>query len=130
MTSNVVVAVLKSCTNTVFASLTGLQKSNRTAAPAVAEKKPVTLLKRSSAWACIQGCGACCYLQPNERPDLEGTTQHNTTHYRNGTTLHCSQCSMLAPWFDLNSHSSCLLTIPTLLLSLLLSCGQMQLNNQ
>eukprot|EP00953_Heterococcus_sp_UTEX-ZZ885_P000399 744-Heterococcus_DN1.PRE.3 len=49
----------------------GLQKGKKTAAPAAAEKKPVVLLKRSSAWACIQGCGACCYLQPSERPDLE-----------------------------------------------------------
>ncbi|CAM9904889.1 unnamed protein product [Ectocarpus sp. 4 AP-2014] len=35
-----------------------------TAAPAV------VLLKRSSRWACVKNCGACCYLAPDERPDL------------------------------------------------------------
>ncbi len=23
-----------------------------------------------ATWRCIQGCGACCYLNPSERPDL------------------------------------------------------------
>ncbi|CAM9452788.1 unnamed protein product [Choristocarpus tenellus] len=32
---------------------------------------PVIILKRSNKWACIKGCGACCYLAPEERPDLE-----------------------------------------------------------
>lgn len=22
-------------------------------------------------WVCVQGCGACCHLDPQERPDLE-----------------------------------------------------------
>ncbi|CAN0426227.1 unnamed protein product [Ectocarpus sp. 13 AM-2016] len=33
---------------------------------------PVVLLKRSSRWACVKNCGACCYLAPDERPDLAG----------------------------------------------------------
>lgn len=24
-----------------------------------------------ATWQCIKGCGACCHLDPNERPDLE-----------------------------------------------------------
>jgi uncharacterized protein len=24
-----------------------------------------------STWTCIQNCGACCHLDPQERPDLE-----------------------------------------------------------
>jgi len=24
-----------------------------------------------TTWQCIRGCGACCYLDPSERPDLE-----------------------------------------------------------
>ncbi|CAM9447061.1 unnamed protein product [Chrysoparadoxa australica] len=35
------------------------------------EENRVRVLKRSRGWACIQGCGACCYLAPDERPDLE-----------------------------------------------------------
>ncbi|CAM9682897.1 unnamed protein product [Scytosiphon promiscuus] len=31
---------------------------------------PVVVLKRSSRWACVKNCGACCYLAPEERPDL------------------------------------------------------------
>ncbi|CAM9287074.1 unnamed protein product [Pylaiella littoralis] len=31
---------------------------------------PVVVLKRSSRWACVKNCGACCYLAPDERPDL------------------------------------------------------------
>ncbi|CAN0467136.1 unnamed protein product, partial [Scytosiphon promiscuus] len=30
------------------------------------------VLKRSSRWACVKNCGACCYLAPEERPDLAG----------------------------------------------------------
>lgn len=22
-------------------------------------------------WRCIEGCGACCYLEPSDRPDLD-----------------------------------------------------------
>lgn len=33
---------------------------------------PVVVLKRSSRWACVKNCGACCYLAPEERPDLAG----------------------------------------------------------
>jgi uncharacterized protein len=25
-----------------------------------------------ATWRCVQHCGACCYLEPTERPDLEG----------------------------------------------------------
>lgn len=28
------------------------------------------MLKLSKTWACVAGCGACCYLQPEERPYL------------------------------------------------------------
>lgn len=28
------------------------------------------VLKLSQQWACVAGCGACCYLQPEERPYL------------------------------------------------------------
>eukprot|EP00752_Nemacystus_decipiens_P003371 g3118.t1 len=31
---------------------------------------PVVVLKRSNRWACVKNCGACCYLAPDERPDL------------------------------------------------------------
>ena len=24
-----------------------------------------------NTWQCVQSCGACCFLAPNERPDLE-----------------------------------------------------------
>jgi Fe-S-cluster containining protein len=24
-----------------------------------------------TTWRCVKQCGACCYLQPSERPDLE-----------------------------------------------------------
>lgn len=24
-----------------------------------------------ATWYCVKGCGACCYLEPSERPDLE-----------------------------------------------------------
>lgn len=24
-----------------------------------------------ATWRCVKGCGACCYLEPSERPDLE-----------------------------------------------------------
>lgn len=24
-----------------------------------------------ATWCCVKQCGACCYLQPSERPDLE-----------------------------------------------------------
>jgi Fe-S-cluster containining protein len=24
-----------------------------------------------ATWQCISGCGACCYLEPSDRPDLE-----------------------------------------------------------
>jgi uncharacterized protein len=24
-----------------------------------------------ATWQCIKGCGACCYLDPSERPDLD-----------------------------------------------------------
>lgn len=24
-----------------------------------------------ATWSCVKGCGACCYLEPSERPDLE-----------------------------------------------------------
>ncbi len=33
-----------------------------------------TIVKFSNGmktWQCIRGCGACCYLDPSERPDLE-----------------------------------------------------------
>lgn len=36
------------------------------------EAPPVVVLKRSTRWACVKDCGACCYLAPEDRPDLEG----------------------------------------------------------
>ncbi|CAM9307191.1 unnamed protein product, partial [Ectocarpus fasciculatus] len=36
----------------------------------LATAAPVVVLKRSSRWACVKNCGACCYLAPDERPDL------------------------------------------------------------
>lgn len=35
------------------------------------EAPPVVVLKRSTRWACVKDCGACCYLAPEDRPDLE-----------------------------------------------------------
>ncbi len=33
-------------------------------------------------WTCIQNCGACCYLAPEERPDLaDYLTPEELTHY-------------------------------------------------
>lgn len=34
--------------------------------------QPVAILKRSRRWACVKGCGACCYLAMNHRPDMAG----------------------------------------------------------
>lgn len=30
--------------------------------------EPPAMHRRTSAWACVKHCGACCYLQPEERP--------------------------------------------------------------
>lgn len=33
-------------------------------------------------WQCIQGCGACCHLDPSDRPDLaDYLTPAELTHY-------------------------------------------------
>ncbi|MBE7380420.1 MAG: YkgJ family cysteine cluster protein [Leptolyngbya sp. SIO1E4] len=33
-------------------------------------------------WQCIQGCGACCHLDPRDRPDLDQyLTPEELTHY-------------------------------------------------
>ena len=33
-------------------------------------------------WQCIQGCGACCHLDPRDRPDLDQyLTPDELTHY-------------------------------------------------
>lgn len=29
------------------------------------------LLRNTKRWGCISGCGACCYLKPNERDGLD-----------------------------------------------------------
>ncbi|KAJ1455872.1 hypothetical protein M885DRAFT_616694 [Pelagophyceae sp. CCMP2097] len=29
------------------------------------------LLKQTAKWGCMSGCGACCYLEPTERDDLD-----------------------------------------------------------
>lgn len=33
-------------------------------------------------WQCVKGCGACCHLDPSDRPDLaEYLTPEEMTHY-------------------------------------------------
>ncbi len=33
-------------------------------------------------WQCVQGCGACCHLDPSDRPDLtDYLTSEELTHY-------------------------------------------------
>lgn len=35
-----------------------------------------------ATWQCIKGCGACCHLDPGDRPDLEDyLTPEELTHY-------------------------------------------------
>jgi uncharacterized protein len=35
-----------------------------------------------ATWTCIQNCGACCHLDPEERPDLEDfLTKSELEHY-------------------------------------------------
>ncbi|WP_267383521.1 YkgJ family cysteine cluster protein [Cyanobacterium sp. uoEpiScrs1] len=35
-------------------------------------------------WQCVMGCGACCNLDPTDRPDLENyLTIEELTHYHN-----------------------------------------------
>ncbi|MEM9008305.1 MAG: YkgJ family cysteine cluster protein [Cyanobacteria bacterium P01_F01_bin.86] len=35
-----------------------------------------------ATWQCIQGCGACCHLDPRDRPDLDQyLTSAELTHY-------------------------------------------------
>lgn len=36
------------------------------------DASPVIVLKRSTRWACVKNCGACCYLAVDDRPELEG----------------------------------------------------------
>lgn len=43
----------------------------KAASPSEAGKgDEVAILKSIGSWACVKGCGACCYLAPSERPYL------------------------------------------------------------
>lgn len=44
-----------------------------TAPPSSAEGD---ILRRTKRWACISSCGACCYLQPDEREGLDDWLSH------------------------------------------------------
>lgn len=62
-------------------------------------------------WQCIQGCGACCQLNPADRPDLDQyLSPEQLTHYlslvgEDGWCIHFVQehrrCQIYAdrPWF-------------------------------
>ncbi|MEM1366803.1 MAG: YkgJ family cysteine cluster protein [Cyanobacteria bacterium P01_H01_bin.15] len=51
------------------------------------------------SWRCLENCGACCHLEPNERPQLaEYLTDAELTHYfslvgADGWCIHYDQAS-------------------------------------
>jgi hypothetical protein len=57
------------------------------------------VLKLSKQWACVAGCGACCYLAPEERPflmdyfeDPEDLAQYNGMVGDDGWCVACVAC--------------------------------------
>jgi len=70
------------------------------------------VLKASSKWACTKGCGACCYLEPSERPylldyfdDPEDLATYNSLVGDDGWCIHFDKtaraCQVFEnrPWF-------------------------------
>ena len=53
----------------------------------VRDSPSVEILKRSSRWACVKGCGACCYLAMDQRPDMagNGAVVENTVFIHDGS---------------------------------------------
>lgn len=41
------------------------------ASPASEAEDQPTFLRNTKRWGCISSCGACCYLDPTERVDLD-----------------------------------------------------------
>ncbi len=62
-------------------------------------------------WKCVKGCGACCYLEPSDRPELsEYLSPEDLDHYlslvgENGWCIHYNkerrECAIYEkrPWF-------------------------------
>ncbi len=73
--------------------------------------RPVAKPESLGQWQCVRGCGACCHLDPSDRPELDQYLgPEDLAHYlslvgEDGWCIHFDQTSRLCqiysdrPWF-------------------------------